>query len=103
LLGSESAFCPAEVVQGSFAKENFGLPEMFLSKMITGDGTWIHHCEPETNSSSCNGNIMVLPLPRNFGHNLQQCFGTWREFWSWATCHMRQQSLMMPLLLYFRI
>ena len=57
-------------------------PKDFHTRLVTGDETWIHHWDPDTKKSPCNGRALADPRRRSLEHNHQlarlwpRCFGT---------------------------
>ena len=53
-----------------FSEENLGLyeadPETFLSRLVTGDETWIHYWDPETKQESMQWKHHDSPTPKKF-------------------------------------
>lgn len=53
-----------------FSKENLELyetdPDNFLSRIVTGDETWVHHWDPETKQESMQWKHRGSPPPRKF-------------------------------------
>ena len=47
-------------------------PEDFHTRLVTGDETWLHHCDPDTKKKSpCHGSVLAHPHLRNFVPNHQ--------------------------------
>ena len=46
-------------------------PEDFHTRVVTGDETWLHHWDPDTKKSPCNGSALAHPHLRNFVPNHQ--------------------------------
>ena len=40
--------------------------ENFHSRLVTGNETWLHHCDTNTEKSSCNGSALARPTPKTF-------------------------------------
>ena len=46
--------------------------DIFLHRIITGDATWVHHYEPESNGRVWNGNIRNRPARKSSKPNHPQ-------------------------------
>ena len=79
-------------------------PEIFSSRIITGDETWVHHHDPETKQESKQWKHKESPTPKNFVCNnqpersWQQFFGTQKVFCFWNSCHTKEPLLETPML-----
>jgi len=72
-------------------------PYNVLSRVITGDETWIHHWDPDTKQDSMQWKHVNSPAPRKFctqplaGKSWPQFSGITKSCCWWITCHRRQQ------------
>ena len=71
----------------------------FLSRVITGEETGIHHYDPESKSESMQWKHPLSTLPPKFRTDasaykiMAQSFGIIKVFCWWTTCHLKLQSL----------
>ena len=62
--------------------ERFEKGEDFLEKIITGDETWVHHCDPENKSQSMEYLHKESPQPKKFKTQALAGMVMWNVFWN---------------------